>query len=369
MLIDRHIARQILLHTALAVLTLSSVLVVGNVLRDVFSLLLNKSVSVSEIAAFIGCTIPFALPLTIPWAFLTVLLLLFGRMSSDNELLALRSSGVSIVRTCRPVFVIAAIFCLLCFLINAELAPRARRKMREIIHSMAISALVNNSAPEQVIQIVPKMRIYIGRQNAGHLENIQIFELGDDSEVLRFISARKGRLDSDKAQDRLLIRLSQVTVDERDKADENAEIPTYHRVITAREYLYPIPFVELFSHSAKSRSPGSYTLRGLRAQFHAADDETNRSVYRTELNKRFSLSLASLAFMLVGVPLAITAHRRETTVGFGLGLLIGIIYYAFVMIADHWRGTPQLHPEIMIWTSNLVFIPLGILLFRRLAKR
>lgn len=369
MLIDRHIARQILLHTALAVLMLSSVLVVGNVLRDVFSLLLNKSVPLREIAAFVGCTIPFALPLTIPWGFLTVLLLLFGRMSSDNELLALRSSGVSIVRICRPAFVIAAVFCVLCFLINAEIAPRARRQMREIIRSVAISALINNSAPEQIIQTLPKMRIYIGRQNGGHLENIQIFELDDDSEVGRFVSARRGQLDTDKEQDRLLIRLREVTVEERDRAAASAEIPTYHRVITAREYVYPISFSELFSYSVKSRSPGGYTLHGLRAQLRKAEDAATRSVYRTELNKRFSLSLASLAFMLVGVPLAITAHRRETTVGFGLGLLIGIIYYAFVMTADHARGTPQLYPEIVIWASNLVFIPLGILLFRRLAKR
>ncbi len=69
--------------------------------------------------------LPFSLTFTIPWGFLTALLLVFGRISADNELIALKASGVSIPRICIPVFLLAIILTGICFWINIDIAPRA----------------------------------------------------------------------------------------------------------------------------------------------------------------------------------------------------------------------------------------------------
>ena len=94
-----------------------------------------------------------------------------------------------------------------------------------------------------------------------------------------------------------------------------------------------------------------------------------RSASRTEINKRFSFPFACVAFAIIGVPLGVTAHRRETSIGFAMGLIVATTYFLFVIIGDTLRGNPHAHPELLVWFPNVLFIVLGVFLFRRLARQ
>jgi lipopolysaccharide export LptBFGC system permease protein LptF len=94
-----------------------------------------------------------------------------------------------------------------------------------------------------------------------------------------------------------------------------------------------------------------------------------RSASRTEINKRFSFPFACVAFAIIGVPLGVTAHRRETSIGFAMGLIVATTYFLFVIVGDTLRGNPNAHPELLVWFPNVLFILLGVLLFRRLARQ
>jgi len=98
-------------------------------------------------------------------------------------------------------------------------------------------------------------------------------------------------------------------------------------------------------------------------------DKDKITASRTEVNKRFSLSLASLAFALVGVPLAITAHRKETSIGFLFSLMVAFVFFFFIVIADSFRNNPHAHPELLMWAPNVLFISLGAWMFYRLSKK
>ena len=404
MLIDRYIAKQILICSAVATATLSIVLVLGNVLKEVFDLLVNHRVPFLAILDFVACAVPFCVALALPWGFLTAVFLVFGRMAADNELFAICISGVSIGRVCRSVFIIAVAFCLLCFWINAEINPRARRRMKSILHTLAISTLLNDSASSRIFSLAHK-KIYVGSQDAGYLQNIQIYEFNEASELDKVLFARRGWLESEEDKDELVIHLEDVTTDDRDPVNgasvpsfppgttvrnsqpDRAErvihlrdvtnddrelvnetnVPSFHRGMAVHEYAYGLSFFELLNHysSDNYRSLGSYTLWGLRDELKKG---TSRTVFLTEFNKRIALSLACLAFVLTGVPLAIMCHRKETTAGFGLGLAIACLYYAFVVIADGVRDNPRVHPELLTWASNCLFTPIGVMLFWRLSK-
>jgi lipopolysaccharide export system permease protein len=99
------------------------------------------------------------------------------------------------------------------------------------------------------------------------------------------------------------------------------------------------------------------------------DDPKLRSSSRTEINKRFSFPFACVAFAIIGVPLGVTAHRRETSIGFAMGLIVATTYFLFVIVGDTLRGNPHAHPELLVWFPNVLFIVLGVLLFRRLARQ
>ena len=107
----------------------------------------------------------------------------------------------------------------------------------------------------------------------------------------------------------------------------------------------------------------------LQRELSKTTDKATLSVIKTEANKRFSLALASFAFCLIGVPLAITAHRKETSIGFLFSLVVAFVYFFFIVMVDDISSNPKLHPEILIWMPNVIFVSLGIYLFHRMSRR
>src|SRR4051812_42351786 len=125
-LIDRFISRELLASILFAVLVLSLVLVVGNIFRKLLPLLVNHDVPTEYLATFIAYVLPFSLIFTIPWGLLTAILLVFGRLSADNELIALRSNGVSVPRVCLSLAFIALFCTVISLWLNVQVAPAAQ---------------------------------------------------------------------------------------------------------------------------------------------------------------------------------------------------------------------------------------------------
>jgi lipopolysaccharide export system permease protein len=90
---------------------------------------------------------------------------------------------------------------------------------------------------------------------------------------------------------------------------------------------------------------------------------------RTEFSRRFAFSLASVALGLIALPLAVSAQRKETSVGFLLSLIVAFSYF-FLMLTVGWvKGKPAWHPEWLIWMPDAVFLTLGVFMLRRLSTR
>src|SRR4029434_11116066 len=119
-LIDRFLSRELLVNVAFAIAVLSLVLVVGNIFRKLLPLLVNHDVQMEYLITFIRYVLPFSLIFTIPWGLLTAILLVFGRLSADNELVALRSNGVSIARICVSLAIVALVCTGICLWLNVK---------------------------------------------------------------------------------------------------------------------------------------------------------------------------------------------------------------------------------------------------------
>src|SRR4026207_1805447 len=102
-LIDRFVGRELIVNVLFAIVVLSLVLVVGNIFRKLLPLLVDHGVAIEFLGTFIAYVLPFSLIFTIPWGLLTAILLVFGRLSADNELIALRANGGGVTRGCVPV--------------------------------------------------------------------------------------------------------------------------------------------------------------------------------------------------------------------------------------------------------------------------
>src|SRR6476646_4511040 len=144
-LIDRFVSRELLVNVLFAIAVLSLVLVVGNIFRKLLPLLVNHDVPVEYLITFIAYVLPFSLIFTIPWGLLTAILLVFGRLSADNELIALLCTGI-------------------CLWLNVQAAPAAQEKLRSTIFDLATRNPMALFGSDQVIDQFPGRKIYVGKK-------------------------------------------------------------------------------------------------------------------------------------------------------------------------------------------------------------
>jgi LPS export ABC transporter permease LptF len=367
-IIDRYVGKEILVTSFFAVAVLSLVLVLGNVFKQLLDLLVNHDVPVEYIFSFIGYILPFSLTFTIPWGFLTAVLLVFGKLSAENELIAFRSSGVSMGRLCASVGVIAVAFCAVCLWINVRVAPAAQEKMKATLFNIATSNPLAMFGSDQVIDEFPGKKIYVESKEGTSLHNILVYNIGDKGVPMMVLHAHRGELKTDIDNKQVLMRLFDARYEQRDDAAPN-DLTRIRQGITMQEGTFPISLQELYEKNTRRRNVGQRTLEELLKVDPGVTTEKDRAAALTEVNKRFSFSLASFAFALVGVPLAITAHRKETSVGFLFSLIVAFVYFFFIIMANTVRDNPAFYPHLLIWSPNVVFIGLGIWLFRRLSKK
>ena len=378
-ILDRYVCRQVLVSSLFAVGVLSVVLVLGQVFKKLLELLINHNAPLDLVVDFVAYILPFSLTFTIPWGFLTAVLLVFGKMSAENELIALRSSGIGIPRICASVFALALVFAGTCLWINLDVAPRANLKMKDTLVRIATNNPLAMFSSDKVIEEFPGRKIYVEHNDGPELRNIVVYEMDDESFPIRVIFARRGVLETDPKNSQLLLHLYDAQYEER-----NSEDPMNLMKIslgnTAKETTFPISLQALNEKAQKKKGLSTMAVTELQdrirqeqARTVSKDDKKKQaselSAAKTEVSKRFSFSLASLAFALIGVPLAITAHRKETTTGFLLSLVVAFVYFVFILVADTLKENPKAHPELLIWLPNVIFIGLGLWLFYRLSRK
>jgi lipopolysaccharide export system permease protein len=375
-IIDKYIGGQLFTTFSMAVSVLSVVLVLGNIFKQLLDLLVKNDTPVDLILSFLAYILPFSLAFTVPWGFLTAVLLVFGKLSGENELTALRASGVSIPRACMSVLVLAVTCVGVCFWINIDVAPRAQDKVKEALYNIATNNPIAMFGSDRIIDSFPKKKIYVESSHGPDLRNLLVYEMNDDDQWMKVFFAERGLIETDRANKQLLLHIYETRYEQRDEHDPD-NLFKIKPGITMEESTFPISLDDL--HDAKKgKGLGAMTSAELDERLKNKEKMANMtekeriqqmSATRTEMNKRVSFSLAAFAFALIGVPLAITAQRKETAVGMLLSLIVAIVYYFFIFIGNAVREKPQYHPEMLVWAPNILCVVLGTWLFIRLARR
>jgi lipopolysaccharide export system permease protein len=370
---DRYIGRQVWMATLTGVLVLSGVMVLGNVYKKLDQLLGNTEVPMAFVLEFVGLVIPFSLIFTIPWAFLTSILLVYGRMSADNELVSLRMTGTSMPRICLPVFLLGAALSGVCYWVNVEVAPAAKNRMKMLFYQVATEDPASLFQPNRVQDRFPGYRIFTGDRDGDELTNLTIIEL-EGTKAKRTIRARRAKLEIMPENLDFVLRLEDADVESTalDETGNIAKIEFIHFDETALS----LSLSRLKEKTERINSSMKSTMQlwgemqdGLDTNTRAVLDKKQISESRTELNKRYSFSLACLTFALVGIPLGVTAQRRETSVGFALSLVVALSYMLFILVGDILSDKPSSFPHLLMWAPNVLFLTIGGVMFYRLSRK
>lgn len=379
---DRYIWRQVSSSTLTGVLVLTGVMVLGNVFKEMERLLGDTaSLPLLAVAQFITYVIPYSLIFTIPWALLTAILLVFGRMSADNEMTALRMTGMSMPRICAAVFTLSVFMSGVCYLVNVELAPLAKTKIKRLFYDLALDDPAVLFQPGKVLDRFPGYRIFTQEREGNKLKNVEIIQT-NLGRAERYIRAKRAEVVVTPGVTDFQLHLRNATVEtgggEADTASAGGEV----NIMNDLQFLYmgdtAITFplsklkekTERVTSSMKDTSAlWSEVNTGISSVDGQPLTEKLISVSRTELSMRYSFSLAAIVFTLVGIPLGITAQRRETSIGFALSLIVAVSYMVFVIFVNGLNERPSVYPHLLMWVPNLIFIGVGSRMFYKLNRR
>ena len=364
---DRYIGRQVLFSTIFGVLVLSLIFVLGNLFKQIFELLVDRNLPVNSVLQFIVYILPYSLIFTIPWSLLISVLLVFGRLSADNELLSFRMSGMSMFRLCRPVFFIAGGLVFLSYLINTSIAPRGKSAMKETLYNMAIEDPLALIVPDKVIYQFPNYRIYAESRNGNKLLGLEVVELDENKNPIRYVKAKEAGVEYDESEDQLLLLLEiaeGIIKNEKDPSDFDNLLPG----LSAEKTTIPLE-LSSFRNNPKKLKPSNLETKELRKRLKGRDivSEKKKNQIKTEIQKRYSFAVSCFAFALIGIPLGIVNQKRETTSGFAISMIIAFLYFLGIIYADN-RSSDSIAPFLM-WVPTLLMIMIGVILFFRLNRK
>ncbi|MFT5881733.1 MAG: lipopolysaccharide export LptBFGC system permease protein LptF [Crocinitomicaceae bacterium] len=362
---DRYIGKQIISTTIFAVLILSGVFLLGNIFKEARPLFVGKHPSPYLILEFIFSILPFSLMFTIPFSFLAAVMLVFGRLSADNELVGMRMAGRSLPRIALPVFASAILLSGFCYWLNVKIAPEAKVNVKELLIK-AVKEDPNKFLDPGVVQTqLNGKRIYVRAREGDMLYGVHIHDIGDESTAYReklYTYAESAHLDIDVTKGQLQLKLQDATIETVDKNG-------IHTPITVSA-VNPVIFD--FSLENKKRIKASWMTNAEISQY--LQDNPNLepekvAEFKNQITHRQSYSLACIAFALVGVPLGMSSRRKESSSGFALSIAIGLGYFLFHIFAGKSDSDSGNLATILYWMPNILALILGIYLFLRARRK
>src|SRR5262245_4348896 len=328
-------------------------------------LLLQKNVAPQEILSILVYILPTIFTFSIPMASLLAILLCFGRLSADNEITAMRSSGISIRSLVRPVLVFTC-FTFLAALLNANYwQPRSNQLLKVMRNELALKSVRTAINPGVFEEGFSNWVLYIRDTTPDKSIWRGVF-LADISkkDQPKITVARTGTLFNDIQQKKLQLHLSNGATHSVSNRTQGL-----YDVAIFQESDIPVASLndsmpELQAQGRKIIEMDSWELfkRWRDAPGESVEAEKERREQLVELSKRVAVPFGVLIFSLVAVPLGVISKKGGKSYGFVVSLGIFLAYFLLLSLGEGFAKNGRLSPALGPWFGNAVFLALAMYL-------
>lgn len=334
------------------------------VIIDIFSFIddiVRFKIPFSAIAAFEIYYTPSVFIQIAPMAALLSSIFILSNLNKNNEITAMKSSGISLWRIMTPLIIIGLLMSVFVFIVNERVIPTSSR----VASAIRRDELEKEKRKDQQAKI---------------LQNIAIYGAGN-----RIIFARN--YDTEKKT------LSDIIIHEHDKSENlTSKITAQSGVWTGYGWRFYKVTMWSIDNSGKilgepqffkqkmivlKEKPRDFANREWRSEFMSYHDlqryiknfrGVSTKVTRgllVDLYYKVSFSLISLIIILIGAPFALITTRGGVLIGIGMSIAIGLLYYAFIAISLAFGKAGFLPPALSAWLGNIVFGVIGIYLINK----
>jgi len=378
-ILDRHVLTETAVAGGAATGAFVFVMVAGNILTQVSGAIASGRVSGWEGLELVALLFPGVLPYALPLGLLTGVLIAFGRMSSQQELTAMKASGRSLGRIARPALLLAGGLALLSAWLNLEVAPYSNTEYRRLLVGSAKDNPASVIVPGKLNRQFAGMVIRAGERDGEVLRDFWLWSVDERGRLTQTVHAREARLAraaDAKGEGVLRVTLTDARLEKRQPGDETFASPS--SFIQAGTTFLEFPASGIFKDGDNCQRKLRWLttaelLDAIEQGWQVApgagrqEKERGQMVAMTQLMSHLAgaFSVFSLAFL--AVPLAVRVGRSETFVNAAVALAVALSYYLLTSMAAYVKD-PGFRPDLLIWLPNLIVLGLAWWLLRRASR-
>ncbi len=394
---------------------------------EILNLIITRGLSVVTVLEVFALNLAWMLALSIPMAVLVATLMAFGRLSADNEVLALKANGVSLYKIVLPVILASILLTVGMIFFNNLVLPEANHKARLLMTDIQQKRPTLNIKEGVFLTDIPGYYILIKKVDpkSSDISGITIYEQ-KDRYFPRTILAERGKIEFSSDRNTLILTLYKGEVHEMDEA----QLGQYRRLTFDKQILF---FTDIGSQLVRSSSdfrtdremsasmmkkevakikpeittqgkrlkeltkkainevlsPSSSgssnlsaaqvvinsfkkqqeLLREIQAvHFNLKDAKKRINSIWVEIHKKYSIPVACLVFVLLGAPLGIMAKRGGMVIALSLSLGFFILYWAFLIAGEELADRQIISAFWAMWSANFLMGAAGLFLFIKTYK-
>lgn len=390
LVLDRLVIREVLPPATMGFVVYTFLLI----MRGLFSLMEQvfvRGLSGHDAWRVLAATLPNVVVLTIPMAFLFGVLLAMGRMTSDNEVIALQAAGIPATRLLRPIILLAVTLFALNSWIYLEVLPRTGRELRELKTEMYSGSKNFGRIDAHVFyEELPDLLLYVRSvdSDTNEWQDVLVYNSSNPNEE-QLTLAQRGRIlssprdngtsansgnETPTGSEPWLVLEDVVTHQFfRDKPDTYRANRTPEQLVRPRFKSQGSTRVNLGISERSSAELLAMVRSGnvTPSDGQSVDPERRREMLvqaQLELHKRIAIPASCLAFALLALPLGVGSRGGGRGRGFVISLGVVLVYYVMINNGELLALQGKVPPWLGMWLPNIALSILGLWLMRKMGR-
>jgi len=390
----RYIVLELVLPFLLSLGVLTLLLMLIRIFK-LFELIITKGISLAIVGELFIYYLPAITVLSAPMSILVATLISFGRMSEDNEITAMKATGISLYRLLLPVLAVSLVLSVIMVYFYDTVLPISNHRLKNLQMDIGMKKPELFMQEGVFIDDFPGYRLLIQEIDAktGYLENIKIYKQ-DAGRTTDIITASEGQMGSKEEREKIGGDFITMTLYNGEIHQLDPKNPERYRLMRFDTYVIhlktdtdlirrdrdykseeELPSSELRERIAKideaiagaegKLEDAKNDLEVTRAEKQIESYTTIRNGLLVHIYRKVSIPFASIAFVLIGVPFGIMVRRSGKWVGFVVALGFFLVYYIFMVAGQSFGTRGTINPLLAMWLPNIILSIIGVILIIR----
>ena len=353
-ILQQYILKELWLPFVVSFFTLNFIFMAGYLVKAA-NFIIGRGIPITDTIYVLILALPEMVSYTAPTSILTAVLLVFGGLSQNNEIRAVKASGINPVHIMMPAFLASLVFSFFMFVFNDQVATHAGFHLRKTTKKMIIKHPAALIEPGRFVKLSDSIVFLAKKLKGNEMFDIVAYENEGTNKPIRTIIAERGEIVKEPSGHEITIRLYDGSVsDAEDASVQSIQFSTYEFPTFGKED------IRLMRPKTRDLTLAQLLIKA-KTNMNTKDERRVWSAF----HQRIAFSFGCFIFAFIGVPTAILVHRGEIIISFGISMALTSIYYILFVGAKTLSLQGVLPAMLSYWLPNLLIIGFGIHFFRR----